>query len=99
MVLCINILQAYEEAKKRLQMEAEDREKIVPEVRKQSRRDYLKKRNEDKMEDLELEIQEEDYYFGEKKYLTFFVFLNIVDQHIPYPLQMIAWHAFLNAMV
>ena len=57
-------LQAYDEAKKRLQKETEDRKVIVPELRKQSRRDYLRKRQAEKLEDLEMEIDEEEYYFG-----------------------------------
>nr|XP_022327385.1 putative pre-mRNA-splicing factor ATP-dependent RNA helicase DHX16 [Crassostrea virginica] len=56
---------AYEEARKRLEMEAQDRKKIVPELRKKSRRDYLKKRNVDKLEDLEAELMDEEYLFGE----------------------------------
>ncbi|XP_041368249.1 pre-mRNA-splicing factor ATP-dependent RNA helicase DHX16-like [Gigantopelta aegis] len=54
---------AYEEAKKRLQLESEDRKKIVPELRKKSRRDYLTKRRQDKLEDLEADIMDEEYLF------------------------------------
>jgi len=57
-------VQAYDEAKKRLEKETEDRKVIVPELRKQSRRDYLRKRHAEKLEDLEMEIAEEEYYFG-----------------------------------
>ena len=60
-------LQAYEEAKKRLQMEKEDRKKLVPELRMKSRRAYLKDRAVAKLEDLELEINEEEYYFEGQK--------------------------------
>jgi len=56
--------QAYDEARQRLHKETEDRKVIVPELRKQSRRDYLRKRQAEKLEDLELEIDEEEYYFG-----------------------------------
>lgn len=63
--------QAFEEAKKRLQQETEDRKVVVPELRKQSRYDYLKKRQSDKMEDLALEIEEENYFFGDQKYVHF----------------------------
>lgn len=59
------LIQAYEEARKRLEMEAKDRRKIIPELRKKSRRDYLKKRNVDKLDDLEAELMDEDYLFGE----------------------------------
>lgn len=58
---------AFEEAKKRLQQETEDRKVVVPELRKQSRYDYLKKRQSDKLEDLALEIEEENYFFGDQK--------------------------------
>ncbi|KAK2184226.1 hypothetical protein NP493_276g03006 [Ridgeia piscesae] len=58
---------AYEEAMRRLQLESEDRQKVIPELRKKSRRDYLKKRQQDKLEDLEQELQEEEYYFGDEK--------------------------------
>ena len=60
--LCVR--QAYDEARRRLQKETEDRKVIVPELRKQSRRDYLRKRQAEKLEDLEMEIHEEEYYFG-----------------------------------
>ncbi|XP_005090962.1 pre-mRNA-splicing factor ATP-dependent RNA helicase DHX16 [Aplysia californica] len=58
---------AYEEAKKRLKLEQEDRKKIIPELRKQSRRDYLKKRGNDKLEDLEADIEDEIRFFGKEK--------------------------------
>ena len=57
-------VQAYEEARKRLQKETEERRVIVPELRKQARRDYLRKRHTEKLEDLEMEIGEEEFYFG-----------------------------------
>ena len=63
----IIIFKAYEEAKKRLQVETEDRKRIIPELRKKSRYDYLGKRRADKLEDLEMEIQEEEYFFGDQK--------------------------------
>ena len=55
------------EAKKRLEMQSDDKKKIVPELRKKSRYDYLVKRRADKLEDLEMEIREEEYYFGDQK--------------------------------
>ena len=61
-------VQAYEEAKRRLQMETEDRKRIIPEIKKKSRRAYLIKRHQDKMEDLEQELEEEEYYFGEQRW-------------------------------
>ena len=66
-LMCIPILQAYEEAAKRLQLENQDRKRIIPEIRKKSRRAYLNKRHQDKLEDLEQEIQEEEYYFGDQE--------------------------------
>lgn len=58
---------AYEEAKKRLQLETDDRKKLIPDLRKKSRYDYLTKRRADKLEDLEMEVEEEEYYFGDQK--------------------------------
>ena len=58
---------AYEEAQKRLVMAKEDQRKMVPELRKQSRRDYLKKREVDKVEELEADIIDEEYLFGDAK--------------------------------
>ena len=60
-------LQAYEEAMRRLQMESEDRLRVIPELRKKSRREYLKKRQHDKLEDLEQELEEEEYFFGDQR--------------------------------
>lgn len=56
---------AYEEAKKRLQMETQDKQKMVPELRKKSRREYLKKRQNDKLEELDMAIKDEEYLFGD----------------------------------
>lgn len=61
MHICIK---AYEEAKRRLQLESEDKKKIIPELRKKSRREYLGKRGHDKLDDLEAEVQDEEYLFG-----------------------------------
>ncbi|XP_008322252.1 pre-mRNA-splicing factor ATP-dependent RNA helicase DHX16 [Cynoglossus semilaevis] len=55
---------AYEEAQKRLKMAEEDQNNMLPELRKQSRREYLKKREAEKMEDLEAEIIDEEYLFA-----------------------------------
>uniref|UniRef100_H3D255 RNA helicase n=1 Tax=Tetraodon nigroviridis TaxID=99883 RepID=H3D255_TETNG len=55
---------AYEEAQKRLKMAEDDQRKILPELRKRSRRDYLKKREAEKLEDLEAEIKDEEYLFS-----------------------------------
>jgi pre-mRNA-splicing factor ATP-dependent RNA helicase DHX16 len=63
----LRFLQANEEALKRLKLEKEDRMKVLPELRKQSRREYLEKRRQDKLQDLEMEVAEEEYYFDGQK--------------------------------
>ncbi|XP_007238873.2 pre-mRNA-splicing factor ATP-dependent RNA helicase DHX16 [Astyanax mexicanus] len=59
-----NDKKAYEEAQKRLKMAEEDQKKMLPELRKQSRWDYLAKREQEKLEDLEAEILDEEYLFS-----------------------------------
>lgn len=54
-------------------MELEDREKIVPDLRVQSRRIYLEKRKEDKVSELEADIRDDEYLFDDHVY----VFINI----------------------
>uniref|UniRef100_A0A4W3GF87 Activating signal cointegrator 1 complex subunit 3 n=1 Tax=Callorhinchus milii TaxID=7868 RepID=A0A4W3GF87_CALMI len=54
---------AYEEAQKRLKMGEEDKRALVPELRKVSRRQYLAKREEEKMEDLAAEILDDEKLF------------------------------------
>ncbi|XP_031950303.1 pre-mRNA-splicing factor ATP-dependent RNA helicase DHX16 isoform X1 [Corvus moneduloides] len=56
---------AYEEAQKRLKIAEEDQKAMIPELRKRSRREYLAKREREKLEELELEIQDEELLFGE----------------------------------
>ncbi|XP_069054383.1 pre-mRNA-splicing factor ATP-dependent RNA helicase DHX16 isoform X2 [Lepisosteus oculatus] len=63
-VLERNDKKAYEEAQKRLKMAEDDQKKMVPELRKQSRRQYLGKREAEKLEDLEAEIADEEYLFS-----------------------------------
>lgn len=46
-------------------MELEDRDKIVPNLRVQSRRFYLEKRKEDKVTELEADIMDDEYLFDE----------------------------------
>lgn len=58
---------AYEEAAKRLQIEAEDRKKMVPKLRVESRRKYLEKRKEDKIIELEGDIVDEEYLFTDTR--------------------------------
>ncbi|EDW27255.1 GL21126 [Drosophila persimilis] len=56
---------AIEEATKRLKLEHEDRDKIVPHLRLQSRRQYLEKRKDDKVAELEADILDDEYLFEE----------------------------------
>ena len=63
-VVDISSSQAYEEAKKRLEMAEQDRRKMVPDLRKESRRKYVKKREEDKLEEIEADIIDEEYLFS-----------------------------------
>lgn len=56
---------SYEEAAKRLKLEAEDRDKILPKLRVQSRRKYLQKRKDDKVVELEDDIADDEYLFDE----------------------------------
>ena len=48
-------------------MESEDMKKLLPTLRKKARQEYLGKRRDDKVLDLEQEIEEEVYYFGDQK--------------------------------
>lgn len=56
---------AIEEAAKRLKLEGEDRDKILPQLRIISRRKYLEKRKEDKVSELEADIVDDEYLFEE----------------------------------
>ena len=55
----------FEEAARRLQQEKLDREETIDEIRKQSRRQYLKKREEQKVQELEDDIADDEFLFGE----------------------------------
>ncbi|KAH8307284.1 hypothetical protein KR044_008936 [Drosophila immigrans] len=57
---------AIEEATKRLKLEHEDRDKIVPHLRIQSRRQYLEKRKDDKVAELEADILDDEYLFNDE---------------------------------
>ncbi|XP_066983091.1 pre-mRNA-splicing factor ATP-dependent RNA helicase DHX16 [Macrobrachium rosenbergii] len=57
---------AFEEAARRLQMEKEDRVKILPKLRVESRRKYLSKRKDDKLKELEENIIDDEYLFDEQ---------------------------------
>ena len=56
---------AYEEAAKRLAIEAENRESLVNDLRKESRRTYLSKRKEDKLNELKDDIMDDEFLFDE----------------------------------
>lgn len=55
----------FEEAAQRSKMEAEDRDKLMPHLRLQSRRQYLAKRKDDKVAELEADILDDEYLFNE----------------------------------
>nr|XP_027202716.1 pre-mRNA-splicing factor ATP-dependent RNA helicase DHX16-like [Dermatophagoides pteronyssinus] len=56
-----------EEASKRLKLELEDQTLVVPQLRKESRRQYLAKRKDDQLTLLEAAIADEEYLFGKEK--------------------------------
>ena len=56
-----------EDARKTLNLAAADRKKLVPELRVKSRRDYLKKRRGDKLDEVRGDIDDEEYLFSELK--------------------------------
>ena len=61
---------AYEEAAKRLKLESEkDREELIPKLRVESRRQYLKKRTVDKVTELEQDLADDEYLFNEEEYV------------------------------
>ena len=58
---------AYEEAKKRLEQEAMDQEKIIPELRKKSRYRYLEERKAKKVDELKDDIMDDEFLFNEEE--------------------------------
>lgn len=58
---------AYEEAAKRLKLENENRDKLIPRLRVESRRKYLEKRKDDKVAELEADILDDEYLFNEQE--------------------------------
>lgn len=68
---------AYEEAAKRMKIEAEDRDKMVPTLRIQSRRKYLEKRKDDKVAELEADIVDDEYLFDEQMFVLSF-YINVI---------------------
>lgn len=67
---------AYEEAAKRLQLEHAERDKIIPKLRVELRRKYLEKHKEDKLVELEADIQDDEYLFEEKVWVSIYLFLE-----------------------
>lgn len=56
----------------RLKLENADREKIVPQLREESRKQYLAKRKVDKLAELEKMVQDDQEYFAEEEWVPFF---------------------------
>ncbi|XP_022914183.1 pre-mRNA-splicing factor ATP-dependent RNA helicase DHX16 [Onthophagus taurus] len=56
---------SFEEAAKRLKMELEDRDKLIPKLRLESRRKYLGNRKVSKVQELEDDIRDDEYLFEE----------------------------------
>uniref|UniRef100_A0A914WPP6 RNA helicase n=1 Tax=Plectus sambesii TaxID=2011161 RepID=A0A914WPP6_9BILA len=57
----------FTEAAKRLKLEEEDRKAIIPKLRDESRKEYLKKREIDKLDEIEGAIRDEEYLFAGEK--------------------------------
>uniref|UniRef100_A0A7M5UD86 RNA helicase n=2 Tax=Clytia hemisphaerica TaxID=252671 RepID=A0A7M5UD86_9CNID len=57
---------AYDEAKKRLQMEEKDRRSLIPNLRDRARKDYVMKRKGEKVESLKEELDEDEKMFDER---------------------------------
>ncbi|KAE8745677.1 hypothetical protein FOCC_FOCC007678 [Frankliniella occidentalis] len=56
---------SYEEAAKRIKMEKGNLDKLIPSLRVESRRKYLEKRKDDKIAELEADIQDDEMLFEE----------------------------------
>uniref|UniRef100_A0A915JHK2 Helicase ATP-binding domain-containing protein n=1 Tax=Romanomermis culicivorax TaxID=13658 RepID=A0A915JHK2_ROMCU len=63
----VRFLRGYQEAAKRLLLEEQDRRKIIPELRQHSRREYLKKRESEKLEELETALDDDKRLFAGEK--------------------------------
>lgn len=68
-VLEVSDKKGFEEAAKRLKLENEGRDNILPSLRIQSRRKYLEKRKEDKVAELEADILDDEYLFEDSMYV------------------------------
>jgi pre-mRNA-splicing factor ATP-dependent RNA helicase DHX16 len=62
---------ALNEAAKRLKLEKEDRNKVIPDLRLKSRQTYLERREIDKLAELEQEVQDEEYLWEGTKLTEF----------------------------
>lgn len=62
-----NDKKSLEEASKRLKLASEDQSEVIPQLRKESRRQYLAKRKEDQLTLLEAAIIDEENLFGKEK--------------------------------
>ncbi|CAG9798071.1 unnamed protein product [Chironomus riparius] len=58
---------AFDEAAKRAKLDSKDRDTLVPKLREQSRREYLKKRKDDKVDELEADIIDDEYLFEDSQ--------------------------------
>lgn len=58
---------ASDEAAKRLKMDTEDRDTAVQKLREKSRREYLAKRKDDKVQELEADVVDDEYLFEYSK--------------------------------
>ena len=57
-------------------METDARDKLIPKLRVESRRKYLEKRKDDKVQELEADIVDDEYLFDEETYVLYiFTFL------------------------
>ncbi|VDQ04652.1 unnamed protein product [Trichobilharzia regenti] len=68
----------HEEALKKIAAGEVSREEMVAELRKASRRAYLKKRQSDKLADLQAEIKDEELFFDDEEYAPILCFLYLL---------------------
>lgn len=56
---------AFEEARKRLQMEEKDKKSLIPNLRERARKDYVEKRTREKVDSLREGIREDERMFDQ----------------------------------
>lgn len=56
----------------RLKLETKDRSKIVSQLREESRKQYLAKRKDDKLDELEKIVEDDEHFFANEPYVLFF---------------------------